>query len=170
MTLTTHAIVGAAVASTLPNHPVLGFAVGFASHFLLDAMPHWDYKLRSATENPNNPLAKEITLNKDFIFDLFKMGCDAIFGALVGLFLFGIPNFNLNSILSSMIVWGIIGGLTPDALQFVYFKWKHEPMISLQKFHAVWIHSKIKLDNRPVLGISLQIILIIVVVAITKLI
>jgi hypothetical protein len=47
MILSTHAIVGGAVASLLPSHPMPVAALGFASHFAIDAIPHWDYPLRS---------------------------------------------------------------------------------------------------------------------------
>jgi len=39
MILSTHAIVGAAIASFLPSHPTTAFVLGFASHFVLDAIP-----------------------------------------------------------------------------------------------------------------------------------
>jgi hypothetical protein len=42
MILSTHAIVGAAIASFLPSHPTIAFVLGFGSHFVLDAIPHWD--------------------------------------------------------------------------------------------------------------------------------
>ena len=170
MIFTTHAIVGAAVANMLPSHPVIGFVAGFTSHFLLDAIPHWDYDLRSTEEDVDNFLDKKITLNKNFLFDLIKMGADSILGITMALLLFGFPNPDLSSILNSTIIWGSIGALAPDALQFVYFVWKHEPMTTLQKFHTVWVHTKIRLRNRPLLGISLQLILIVAVVAISKLI
>ena len=168
MILTTHAITGAAVASIIPSHPVLGFTAGFVSHFLLDAIPHWDYDLISRKENGENPLDNDIIIDRNSFIDLFKIGCDMVLGITLSLILFGFPDFNLNSILSSSVLWGVAGGITPDALQFVYFKWKHEPMISLQKIH-LWAHTKKELSNRPILGIFLQIILIIVVVSISKL-
>jgi hypothetical protein len=163
MTLTTHAIVGASVASILPSHPALGFAAGFVSHFLLDAIPHWDYYLISRKKDNSNPMNNDIILNKYFIFDLFKIGTDAILGVVIALLLFGISNFHL----VWAPLWGIVGALTPDALQFIYFKWRHEPMISLQRFH-LWVHQNDKLNNRPVLGISLQIIIIVLVIVISK--
>jgi hypothetical protein len=39
MILSTHAIVGAAIASFLPSHPTTAFVLGFGSHFVLDAIP-----------------------------------------------------------------------------------------------------------------------------------
>ena len=38
MTLTTHAVVGAAVATLLPSHPLLGISAAFLSHFFVDAI------------------------------------------------------------------------------------------------------------------------------------
>jgi hypothetical protein len=46
MILSTHAIVGGAIASLFPSHPLLVVAAGFVSHFAIDAIPHWDYPLR----------------------------------------------------------------------------------------------------------------------------
>ena len=166
MILTTHAIVGAAVANILPSHPFIGFAAGFASHFLLDAIPHWDYSLLSRKKDQSNPMNDDMIINKNFIIDLFKIGVDAIFGIIMALLLFSSPNFHL----AWAPLWGAIGAVVPDALQFIYWKWRHEPLTSLYKFHAVWIHSKIKFSDRPVLGISLQVIFILFIVAISKLI
>jgi hypothetical protein len=47
MILSTHAVVGGAIASLVPSDPILAAAAGFASHFAIDAIPHWDYPLRS---------------------------------------------------------------------------------------------------------------------------
>ena len=52
MILSTHAIVGAAIASFLPSHPTTAFVLGFGSHFVLDAIPHWDYPIKSASVDP----------------------------------------------------------------------------------------------------------------------
>jgi hypothetical protein len=52
MILCTHAVVGAALASFVPSHPAAAFAIGFASHFVLDAIPHWDYSIKSRSINP----------------------------------------------------------------------------------------------------------------------
>lgn len=171
MILTTHAITGAAVASVLPQNPILGFAAGFASHFLLDMIPHWDYKLRSAKHDFENPLDSDIALNEDFLFDLMKISADGIFGVATALLLFSDLSSLLISpvsLISSSIFWGISGALLPDFLQFVYFKWwRREPLKSLQRFHQRIQKIKV-LKNRPVLGASLQAALIIVIVSVSK--
>jgi hypothetical protein len=46
MILSTHAVVGGAIASLMPSHPVLAFVVGVASHYAIDAIPHVDYQSR----------------------------------------------------------------------------------------------------------------------------
>lgn len=165
MTLTTHAVTGAALASLIPNQPMVGFAVGFLSHFILDAIPHWDYSLGSMKKDKDNPLNDDMIINKDFVKDILKIGLDAALGLLLSYLIFG---FYLKfSVL--MILSGALGSMAPDALQFIYMKWRHEPIVSLQRFH-IWIHSKIRLDNRPIIGVGSQIMLILLVVWLIKLI
>jgi hypothetical protein len=155
MILTTHASVGAALATIMPNNPVLGFVIGFGSHFILDSIPHWDYKLRSSRRNKQKPLTNDIIIGKDFYKDLVKIGLDATLGLVLSLFFLGF----LQQQLILMILCGAIGGMTPDFLQFVYFKWRHEPLISLQKFH-IWMHAKTGLNEKPLLGILSQVAII----------
>lgn len=163
MILTTHAIAGATVATLVPSHPVLGFALGFSSHFLLDAIPHWSYKLSSMKGDDKNPLNKDMVINKDFLKDLLKVGTDGIMGLLISYIILGVSN--QHSIF--IICLGAIAGMLPDALQFFYFKWRHEPLVSLQKFH-IWIHSKICLDEKPLIGISSQILIILIIIFLPK--
>ncbi|MBI3486344.1 hypothetical protein HY025_05410 [Candidatus Daviesbacteria bacterium] len=42
MTATTHALVGGAIAATIPD-PVLGVSLALTSHIVLDMVPHWDF-------------------------------------------------------------------------------------------------------------------------------
>jgi len=163
MILSTHAIIGAATASFVPTHPVLGFSIGFASHFLLDAIPHWDYKLHSIERNHENHLEVDMHFNKKFPLDIAKISLDGLLGLLFALFLFGIPGTTL--LLSAFC--GAAGGMAPDALQFAYFKWPHEPLFSLQRFHG-WIHAT-KRIKKPLLGLSLQILIVLASVALVTL-
>jgi hypothetical protein len=136
MILTNHAIAGAALASLVPNEPLVGFTVGFLSHFVLDAIPHWDYSLQSFKEDKTNPLNSDMILDSRFLKDLFKIGLDGITGILLSYLIF---IFYLKCSVWAVLS-GAIGAMTPDALQFAYMKWQHEPLISLQKFHN-WIHA-----------------------------
>ncbi|MEI8174895.1 MAG: hypothetical protein WCG28_03025 [bacterium] len=153
MILTIHALTGATLATLFPDHPVLGFTIGFASHFVLDAIPHSDYSLSSMKKDGKNPMNNDMVINKDFYKDLFKIGVDGVLGFLFSFILLGI----LHQYSIFIIFLGALGGMIPDALQFCYFKWRHEPLKSLQRFH-IWVHSKTNLDDKPIAGALSQII------------
>ena len=155
MTLATHAIVGAALATAVPAHPVVAFGVGFASHFLLDAIPHWDYHLASAHKDTTNEMNDDMIIGKSFLVDLLKIGADIAIGVAVSLFLFGSSD---PSVLLTVIC-GAAGAIAPDGLQFIYFKWRHEPLTSLQQFHT-WIHADTRINGKPAIGIALQMVVV----------
>lgn len=155
MTLTTHAVVGAALASSMPDHLLVGFVLAFASHFVLDAIPHWDYSLSSYKKDDSNRLNDAMAINKDFFVDLLKIGCDMSCGILLVLLFF---TLNGPHLLWAPLI-GAFGAVLPDALQFVYFKWRHQPMVSLQRFH-VWCHSERDFNDKPLVGVPFQAVLI----------
>ena len=163
MTLTTHAITGATLATLIPTYPILGFTVGFASHFILDAIPHWDYSIASMKRDEKNAMNNDMILNKYFFTDLMKIGIDGVLGLLLSFILLGM--FHQHS--SFVIFLGAIGGMAPDALQFFYWKWRHEPLISLQRFH-IWIHAKTNLKDKLVSGILFQVALVCFIVFMFK--
>ncbi len=164
MTLTTHAITGAALAALIPAHPVLGFAAGFTSHFVLDAIPHWAYSIKSLKEDEENPMNNDMVIGKEFYEDLLKIGIDALLGLSASLvILSGILKFSPLAVLS-----GAVGGILPDALQFAYWKWRHQPLTGLHWFH-IHIHAKSDLNDKPVMGVLLQIAFVFVILFFTSL-
>lgn len=168
MILATHAIVGAAAAQFFPNNPILAFIAAFASHFLLDAIPRWNYPLRSYKDAPpSHPLDADMSDGKTFIMDLFHIGIDALIGTLLSILFFSLPSLSADRVTLTLI--GAIGGMIPDALQFAYWKLRIEPLQTLQRFHR-WIHTKREWEDKPFLGIMLQAILILIIVSATKLI
>src|SRR5438270_8986664 len=98
MILSTHAIVGAAIASFLPSHPTTAFVLGFGSHFVLDAIPHWDYPISSASVNPK--IGAPVTFDRALLRDLVVIGSDGLLGILGALLLFA----------SSEGLWSILLG------------------------------------------------------------
>ena len=98
MILSTHAIVGAAIASFLPSHPATAFVLGFGSHFVLDAIPHWDYPISSASVNPK--IGAPLTFDRGLLRDLALIGSDGLLGILGALLLFA----------SSEGLWSILLG------------------------------------------------------------
>ena len=90
MILTTHAIVGGAIASLVPSHPLLAVIAGFASHFAIDATPHWDYPLRSIAigKGADN---RRLRLSRTVLLDLAIIALDACAGLALTLWLFATP-------------------------------------------------------------------------------
>lgn len=162
MVLAPHALIGASVACLAPLHPEFALLAGFMSHFVADALPHWHYAVGSISDD-GNPLDKDMRIDRrQFPRDLAKISFDGLVGLGASLVLLVVPRPEL----LIPVVLGAGAGMLPDALQFVYFKWRHEPLTSLQRFH-VWIHAKSNLDHMGVVGASFQfgIALVIVLLA-----
>jgi len=159
MTLTAHAIVGAGIAAVLPSHPILGVCAAFASHFLVDAIPHYDYQIHSASINPK--VGGRITFNRALFLDLVSIGGDFVLGIALALFFFATPAT------CWLIAIGAFAGQLPDGLQFVYSRFKHEPLVSLQRFHQ-WIHTSHHLREHPMFGVTSQVFFLIAFVTLAR--
>jgi hypothetical protein len=144
----------------LPAHPYLVIAAAFTSHFLLDAIPHWDFPLRSDSVNPK--VAAAMKYDRALLADMLMIGTDALLGMAVALFLLATPG-NYFLVLSAASA-----AILPDALQFAYIRFPREPLVSLQRFHT-WMHASQSLSGRPILGLSAQIGLVLFVLIIVKL-
>jgi hypothetical protein len=160
MTLGTHAIIGAAVASTMPEHPVLGFCAGFISHFIADAIPHYDYPIYSESIHPKKR-ERHMHFNSALFRDFADFSFDAGAGLLVALAAFSFTNAWL------AIILGAIGGILPDPLQFVAKIWPRQPLNSLQRFHQ-WIHTDHRMRDRGelMLGIVSQLAVILCTISV----
>lgn len=90
MILSTHAVVGGAIASLFPSHPVLVAIAAFASHFAIDAIPHWDYPIQAIMlkSGANN---RRLLTNPRLLLDLFLAGLDACAGLSIAIWLFATP-------------------------------------------------------------------------------
>lgn len=163
MILSTHAVIGTAIAALFPGHPELAFGFAFASHFATDAIPHLEYRLYSLYRNPRDEMKNEIMMDTRFLKDLSRIGVDVSLGLLLSLLTASL----LNAPLIPTVILGTGGGLLPDFLQFVYWHSRHEPIRSLQCFH-VWIHTKKHLRESPFFGIVSQIALALGVVCLAK--
>ena len=134
MILSTHAIVGGALASLFPSHPGLVAVAGFASHYAIDAIPHWDYPLQSISvgRGADN---RRLRMSRGLFLDLMLIGCDACVGLGVAIWIFA------TSDTLGVIILGACMAMLPDSLQFVQSLYPHEPLKSLQRFHH-WTHAK----------------------------
>jgi hypothetical protein len=159
MTLTTHAVTGALIGAVASQNLALAGAFGFISHFVFDTIPHWDYKLITAREDNENPMNNDMRVGgKEFFMDLAKIGFDFWLGmALVFLMTFTMP---LQIIIGAFV--GAFFAVIPDPLQFVYWKLRSRLMEPIQRFH-MYMHAHTKLNSRPLIGISSQIAIIMLV-------
>jgi hypothetical protein len=138
MILSTHAIVGGAIASLFPSHPALVVAAGFASHFAIDAIPHWDYPLQAISIRPAEESAA-VNLDRRLWLDLSLIALDACAGVAIAIWLFATP------VTMGAILLGALAAMVPDPLQVAHSLYPREPLKSLQRFHQ-WIHTKRKLS------------------------
>lgn len=142
MILSTHAATGALIAALVPENPVLGISLGFASHFLLDMIPHWDYHLHSL-EGREDPMRMRMPFNRFFIYDLAKIGGDILLGMIFGCIIF--PMF-FGYDLTLGIVLGAFAATVPDFLTFLYMKFPRGILLSVMNFHMK-VHAKIRLHD-----------------------
>ena len=155
MILVTHAILGGAIGAATGN-PFLAFFTGFISHFVLDAIPHWDYHISSGRTNSETDFTKnDIVINKESVGDILKIGLDFFGGIIIAYLLFRNGNT-----LDWAVLLGALGGTTPDFMQFLYYKLRLKPLFWLQKFH-LFMHAEKSLKHYPILGASVQAIFII---------
>ena len=158
MTLPTHAIVGAAAASLFPQAPIVAFIAGFVSHLVIDAIPHWNEgrMLRSLRVDANDPLNADMELGKSFLLDLIYLGSESAIGLAVGIGIFCFWLFHVSPI---VILLGVIGGLLPDALHFVYFKTHSRVLKPFESFH-----SRIQKEFPNPIFLGTEVLLVILVV------
>jgi hypothetical protein len=159
MTLTTHAIAGAAIASLWSEHLVLAPILAFASHFALDMIPHYDYPIHSDGANPS--VGGKMKMDKNLIKDALSIGSDGALGMILGILIFATP------ITFWIVAVCAFCGILPDALQFVYLRIPNSPIKYLQRFHT-WIHTKHFLKDHVAFGIISQIIFVIALVFTAK--
>lgn len=159
MTLTAHAIVGAGIAAAMPAHPLLGISLAFASHFAVDAIPHYDYRIRSASINPKT--GARITFDRNLFLDLLSIGTDFLLGMALALIIFSAPAT------LPLIAAAAFAGALPDGLQFIYGHFRHEPLVSLQRFHQ-WIHTRVRLREYAALGWLSQTLFVVVFVIVAR--
>jgi len=108
MLLTPHILLGAAIGAKISN-PGAIFALSFISHYFLDALPHYEYKIPGLKgKSPDN---------KKIFIDFLKLSVDLSIGAGLALF------FLWNSPFLTGAVLGMLSALIPDALLFLY--WRH---------------------------------------------
>ncbi|MBI2551021.1 hypothetical protein HYV73_01620 [Candidatus Uhrbacteria bacterium] len=120
MTLTTHAVMGAVIGQAV-GHPVLGFTLAFATHLLIDMIPHGDSKM---AENFHVHKVKQ----KQAIAYVMVDAITAIFIVLI------LANTKDVESLRAY-TWGIAGGILPDLMVGAADIFKTPFLDKFHKFH-----------------------------------
>ena len=162
MILSVHATFGAAVSAMIPSHPLAGFVLGFASHFVLDAIPHKDYDLLSVESTPDCKMKLAETIYKKFrlMRDMAVVSLDALVGLSLAFLFFFNPTHPF------VFLAGALGALLPDFLSFLYLLFKHKPLVMFFELHASVVHSKVILKLNQITGVLVQFCTITVLIAI----
>lgn len=137
---TPHALVGAAIATKIPN-PAISLPLAFASHFVLDMIPHWNPHLNTELKK----YGKITTKSKGIIAaDVITAGA---FGTLMAT-QFATSPYHFVTILS-----GAFFGILPDLVEGPYFflNWKNELVLKWLSFQKA-----IQVDTTPIPGILTQ--------------
>lgn len=119
MTLSTHIAIAGALGKPLivgGMGPVGLFLVGVGSHYLADAIPHYDYKLRYFVDE--DEVAPPFSLPDFLLRDVGKVLLDIFVGSLLLFLVVGVPHTT-----AELLVWIplVLGAITPDLLQG--FRW-----------------------------------------------
>lgn len=147
-----------------PSSPPLALAIGVVSHFALDAIPHWDYDLKSLKGE------KWRTARENWA-DFVKLAADVFIGVAVAAgFLWAVAaTRGLTGTGVMGLMWpaaaGAFGGVLPDLLQVVWYKWQPRWLAPVQKFHNLTHYSDI-LQKRPLVGALCQVVIVGVVVGV----
>ncbi|MDO8676363.1 MAG: hypothetical protein Q7K16_01790 [Candidatus Azambacteria bacterium] len=116
MTLASHIIISGLLGASTHNY-FLAAIVGFFSHYIVDAIPHWDAYL--SPDFDSRAKSKGVLFLKDkFLYkELSKVAIDIIIGLGV-LSLMFFETFELENITYAAI--GVFFGVLPDPLQLLY--------------------------------------------------
>jgi len=118
MLTVSHVVVGAALGSTvahLPHADLIAFAAGWASHYVLDTIPHWENWFGQEIHGFPSGTALQ---------DLPKIVIiGGIFDGLIALALliFIYQQVGNGPVWQSPLLWGALGGFLPDLLDNVPF-------------------------------------------------
>ncbi|MBI4058354.1 hypothetical protein HY408_01170 [Candidatus Gottesmanbacteria bacterium] len=138
MTSISHALIGAAIASKIPN-PYLAGTLAFATHFLCDMIPHWDLgtNWRKRSRFATGTLAIIET-------------CIAMFGTYT-LFSIYVPN-------TTTLALAIVASLLPDWLEVPYYiLLPHPPKVFYYIYRTQsYLHSRLQAP----MGILTQMIVV----------
>lgn len=162
MILMTHALIGAAAAKALNvQNPIAAIVLGYASHLLSDAIPHWDYPILSFSGIQKLEDRRFDPMSVSFRKDVLRVAFDFSLGISLAL-LFMRPSSPAQA---TPLLLAAFGGMLPDLLQGAYFTGYAPWLAPLQRLHD-WCHTKIRLGPYPKIGIPFQIAIALLAISI----
>ncbi|MBI2628365.1 MAG: hypothetical protein HYW71_03020 [Candidatus Niyogibacteria bacterium] len=139
------------------------FGVALASHYLLDAIPHWEYQLFSVVdsedEKNNFSEIKMVSGGKNLLKDFFMISFDFFAGFAAAWFLTRIfwPDFSF-----WFLALAAGAGVLPDILQGFYIASKgimKKIFFPLYIFHN-FFHAQYRLKKYPLAGFLFQALIV----------
>lgn len=137
---TPHVIIGAAIATKIPN-PLIAIPLAFASHFVLETIPHWNPHLNTETQKYGGPTKKSTIIT----------AVDASVALAAGSFVAwqAMPDTTR----SITILAACLASVLPDLIEGPYF-FLHLRNKNIKK----WIdfQKSLQSDTTPLLGLLTQ--------------
>ena len=141
---TPHVAIGAAIATKIPN-PFIAIPLAFASHFVLEAVPHWNPHIFFETKKYGRPTNKSVVI----------IVIDATVALGLGSFIAwrALPNTGH----AITILAASLASVLPDLVEAPYFflNWKNKLLKSWLNFHK-----SLQVDTIPFWGFLTQILVI----------
>ena len=162
MNLTSHALVGAAVAQVFPNHPLIAFWGAFGSHFVMDMVPHFDFTLFSEINESGNEMDRRLGWGWPFVKDIFRIALDYFCGFALAWYVFR-PSDDYHLLL---LLFCVFAATLPDALQFAYIKIRRGFLVHLQRLH-IKMHAR-GLGSYKFLGLLSEVLAVAFITIIVK--
>ena len=158
MILIPHILLGALIGLIAPHQYWIVFIFAFALHFLLDAIPHHEYKVQLLKERSEERMGVlNIFRDKQAFFVLGKIATDFLLGMLIAIALIWF------SPARQYVLVVALSAVLPDGLLALYWMTKTPLLEKLARFHH-FVHPKNN-KNTPLLwGITTQLIVSLIVI------
>jgi len=120
---TPHIAVGIAIATKFPN-PWIAIPLSFASHFILDKIPHWNPHLYTETQKNGHPSAKSSTFAILDIGTAFVLGSTFAYKSL--------PDRHM----AMLILACSFASVLADVIKYpyYYFHWRQKWLVAWVKY------------------------------------
>ena len=137
---TPHVAVGVAIATKIPN-PLIAIPLAFASHFVLDKIPHWNPHLYTETKKDGKPSSKSTAIAVLDVATAFVIGSGFAYRAL--------PNVKMAVVILACSLASVLS----DVIKYPYYYFHLR-----QKWLVWWVNLErsIQVDTNVFWGLLTQ--------------